>query len=260
LQLITQSQPAIEWQCTLQNLDLMWQVPTKSVMEVFTKRTIHSYMEVFEHSIVWQYGDADPEFGFAQSKELEEYLIGLLDRNKVNIVRGYHQDRKYIQVRTKGICKAQFMENVVLSLRSINVTTDFVLVAGDDDSDEPLFAKANQLDMPFICHEKPAIFTTVIGKRKTVAKKSVDGVSELMQIMKRLSRNAIKDTKFYSTSDLYRLGTTKKAVQKSDPDTSSYTRYRKLRQFGSTQQLIHASHSDSPFVGSSVSECFYLIE
>lgn len=238
----------------MQPVDLTWQMPTKGVMEVFTKRTMRSYMEVFEHSIVWQFGGADAEFGFAQSKELEEYLIRLLDRNEVEIVRGYQQDRKYIQVRSKRISKAQFLENTFLSLRSINVTTDFVLAAGDDDSDELLFARANELDMPLVCHHKPAVFTTVIGKRKTCAKVSVDSVAELLQILKRLARNALKDTKFYSTSDLYRLGTTKKALQKNETDTSSYTRYRNaVKRFGSTQQLIHASHSfpDRPAVSSS---------
>ncbi len=94
--------------------------------------------------------------------------------------RGNHQDRKYIQVRIKCISKAHFLDNLLLTLLSINVTTYFVLAAGDDDSDDSLFAEANQLDMTMVCHSKPAMFTTVIGKHKTQAKVSVESVPELM--------------------------------------------------------------------------------
>eukprot|EP01034_Spumella_vulgaris_P031664 gene31664-39115_t len=210
LELVTQSKPASEWQTTMQHLDRNWQKPTIYVMKIFTNRTVHSYMEVYEHSIEWQFGDTDPEFGYLQSKELEEYLISILDRNEVDIIRGYQQERRYIQVRTKRISKAQFLENVLLTLRSVGNITDFILAVGDDESDEPLFRKANGLDMPLILHDKKAVFTTVIGKRRSCASVCVETLGEILQVLKRLSRNAVSETKFYSTSDLDRLATSKK--------------------------------------------------
>jgi hypothetical protein len=69
------------------------------------------------------------------------------------------------------------------------------LVVGEDDSDEPLFAKANKLERP--------VFTAQIGKqRRSAAKTHVDDLAELMRILKRLSRHAIRDTRCYSTGDL----------------------------------------------------------
>ncbi len=55
----TIAEPVIEWQCTMQHMDLMWQKPTIATMNMFT----HNTMRSFEHSIVWQFGGADPEFG-----------------------------------------------------------------------------------------------------------------------------------------------------------------------------------------------------
>jgi len=225
-------------------------------MEIFVRRTIHTYIEVYEHSLSWHYAQADPEFGYMQSKELEEYLIALLDKNEVDIVRGYHKENKYIQVRTKRISKAHFLENVLLTLRSVDVITDFILAVGDDESDESLFVKANRLEMPIIYHGKTAVFTTVIGKRKTEARVCVDNLSELMHILKRLARSSVKEKKYYSTSDLYHLGTTKKAVQmKESRDTDSYSRYQSREmslnllshgKSGSDDMMLHTRSKSSP--------------
>lgn len=41
-----------------------------------------------ESALLWQYRDADPEFGHMQSKELEDHLNGVLRGYPVEILRG----------------------------------------------------------------------------------------------------------------------------------------------------------------------------
>merc|ERR1711865_626018 len=43
-----------------------------SIMEVYTTRTHGSYIEETEMKVLWQYRDADLEFGYVQARELED--------------------------------------------------------------------------------------------------------------------------------------------------------------------------------------------
>ncbi len=75
LVLVQQTQTYFKWQSTLSPVQNDWQATVKPIMEIFVRNTYGSYIEEYEHSLIWQYGDADREFGYMQSKQLEDYLI-----------------------------------------------------------------------------------------------------------------------------------------------------------------------------------------
>ena len=43
-----------------------WKAVTRSIMELYAQRTQGTYIEENESAVVWQYRDADPEFGLMQ--------------------------------------------------------------------------------------------------------------------------------------------------------------------------------------------------
>ena len=63
--------------------------------------------------VEWQYRDADPEFGYLQSKELEDHLQGVLKNFDVDILREGASDAGYIEVRPRGVDKGSFLLHVL---------------------------------------------------------------------------------------------------------------------------------------------------
>lgn len=47
-------------------------------MNLYVQRTHGTYLENKGSALLWQFRDADPEFGWLQSKELEDHLTTVL--------------------------------------------------------------------------------------------------------------------------------------------------------------------------------------
>lgn len=59
------------WEMMLPAFDSSWMELARAIMDVYVKRTHGTYIEQKGSALLWQYRDADPEFGHMQSKELE---------------------------------------------------------------------------------------------------------------------------------------------------------------------------------------------
>ena len=151
------------WEVTVTGQDRSWRATALSVMEVYTSRTHGSYIEQTESKILWQYRDADPEFGLLQSKELEDHLQSTLKSFNVDILRGgENRGGAYIEIRPKGVNKGLLLATVlgimgqsrawdqnakpdagfVLDAPPVGgqKKIDFALIIGDDKCDEPMFS------------------------------------------------------------------------------------------------------------------------
>lgn len=67
------------WEMMLPSFDSAWMQLARAIMDVYVKRTHGTYIEQKGSALLWQYRDADPEFGHMQSKELEVrcFVLGL---------------------------------------------------------------------------------------------------------------------------------------------------------------------------------------
>ncbi len=165
-----------KWERLVSGQDRSWRSSALTIMEVYCSRTHGSYIEETESKILWQYRDADPEFGALQSKEMEDHLVGVLKNFSVEILRGGEggQGGGYIEVRPKGVDKGVLLRRVLESLGggggghdgdsegeggderastesggphsalpnpplAPHKKVDFALVVGDDNCDEPMF-------------------------------------------------------------------------------------------------------------------------
>lgn len=98
-----------DWQTMTSIGDYQWKDAAKMVMDIYVQRTHGSYIEVKGNALIWQYRDADPEFGFLQSMELEANLTDVLSSiGTVNVLRGGGASDCYIEVRPVGISKGLF--------------------------------------------------------------------------------------------------------------------------------------------------------
>jgi hypothetical protein len=73
--------------------------------------------------LLWQYRDADPEFGHMQSKELEDHLNGVLRGYPVEILRG---ENNPMQVRRRRDARFHMISGSVMGIpeaRQLDLST-----------------------------------------------------------------------------------------------------------------------------------------
>jgi trehalose 6-phosphate synthase/phosphatase len=134
-----------KWQ-TVQALgDQTWMKAAKMIIEIYVQRTHGTYMEQKGNELIWQFRDADPEFGFMQSKELEDHLKEIMSVYNVEVLRGGGVADGYIAARPKGVNKGLFMNHALATMQAAGRYPDFILAVGDDNSDEPMFEALNAL-------------------------------------------------------------------------------------------------------------------
>ncbi|EER18482.1 trehalose-6-phosphate synthase, putative [Perkinsus marinus ATCC 50983] len=138
------------WECLLSDSyaserdDTSWKAIAMELMKQYVARTQGSYIEYKGSALVWQYGDADPDFGQWQAKELANSLEELLDTYNVEVVCG----KGFVEIKLKGVNKGVAAQIILQKLSSIRGQPDFVLAMGDDQSDELMFEKLKNLYEP----------------------------------------------------------------------------------------------------------------
>ena len=173
-----------------------WKQAAKVLMDIYVQRTHGTYIEQKGMALIWQFRDADPEFGFLQSKELEENRRSLMNSYGVEVIRGGGVADGYIEVRPAGVSKGLFIQHALGTLKSLDKEPDFVLAVGDDNSDEPMFEQIAML--------KPelATYSVTVGKKPSAAASYVDDVPGVLEMLSTLVRSSQRDPKYLSSIDL----------------------------------------------------------
>ncbi|CAI9089164.1 OLC1v1023675C1 [Oldenlandia corymbosa var. corymbosa] len=79
-----------DWEVCSQASDFGWMQLAEPVMQSYTEATDGSCIETKESALVWQYGDADPDFGYSQAKEMLDHLESVLANEPVAVKSGQH--------------------------------------------------------------------------------------------------------------------------------------------------------------------------
>lgn len=218
-----------------------------TIMEVYTSRTHGSYIEETEMKVLWQYRDADLEFGYLQARELEDHLSNHLSGFPVDILHGGMAEGGYVEVRPKGVNKGVLAMKVIKSFPSIGKTdkVDFALTLGDDHCDEPMLSVMRQIgqrvsdarrarhgedplpDLPSTmtlvdvsgCDDYLAsnlnVFTCTVGKKPSAAANYLHDVNEVQELLDALVKVSTRDQKYYSSIDLRNFANEYKAFPPS---------------------------------------------
>jgi trehalose 6-phosphate synthase/phosphatase len=195
----TNASSKLRWQSLTHVADDSWKESAKVVMDIFVQRTHGTYIEQKGNALIWQFSDADPEFGFLQSKELEDHLHSILANYPVEIIRGGGVADGYIEVRPNGASKGLFLEHAYNTLKASNTEPDFVLAIGDDSSDEPMFERIS-----FLSHDQPQMnaFSVTVGKKPSAANAYVDDSSAVLELLTTLTKTMSRDRRYFSVADL----------------------------------------------------------
>ena len=86
---------------TPEHVSVDWMALAQGIMDTYAARTNGTYILRKSSALSWHYGDADPEFGSMQAKELQDHLTGVLAAYAVNVLSG----QGYVEVRPKGVHK-----------------------------------------------------------------------------------------------------------------------------------------------------------
>eukprot|EP00550_Attheya_septentrionalis_P013379 CAMPEP_0198305846 /NCGR_PEP_ID=MMETSP1449-20131203/58117_1 /TAXON_ID=420275 /ORGANISM="Attheya septentrionalis, Strain CCMP2084" /LENGTH=1234 /DNA_ID=CAMNT_0044008387 /DNA_START=498 /DNA_END=4202 /DNA_ORIENTATION=+ len=247
------------WETIVPDQDQSWRSIAITVMEVYTSRTHGSYIEETEMKVLWQYRDADPEFGQLQAKELEDHLANVLRSFGVDILHGGVEEGGYVEVRPKGVNKGVVAMHVIMNLQKATLRNkvDFALAMGDDHCDEPMLSVMRQIgrrasegrrmkmgkgplppapaNLALVdvsaCDESTApelqVFTATVGKKPSAAAHYLNDVDEVHALLESLVRVTTRDHKYYSSIDLRGLTTGSGETKVADMSANATSMWNK---------------------------------
>lgn len=125
--------PGKEWEYNHSGYSSDWKRDVYPFLEHYADRTPGSFVEEKGFSLVWHYRMSDPEFGEWLANELAHDLEQMLADTPLRAVRG----QKSVEVRLMWANKGEVMSR----LERERPAPDFLLAAGDDRTDEDLFAR-----------------------------------------------------------------------------------------------------------------------
>ncbi|HEV2880833.1 MAG TPA: bifunctional alpha,alpha-trehalose-phosphate synthase (UDP-forming)/trehalose-phosphatase [Pyrinomonadaceae bacterium] len=165
---IMRSPETMRWELYRPDYTSDWKEQVFPVLEHFMDRTPGSLIEEKEFSLVWHYRMADPEFGEWLANELVSNLEQMLADTELRAYRG----QKTVEVKPGWANKGE----VLARLSQSAPRAEFCLAAGDDRTDEDLFARL---------HEDA--WTIHIGDRHTRAKYCLSNSHELRRLLTRFA-------------------------------------------------------------------------
>jgi trehalose 6-phosphate synthase/phosphatase len=118
-----------------------WHEVVMPILEQYTDSTDGSFIKDKRTSIVWNYRDADPDFGSWQAKELIDHLESVLVNSPVDVFAG----NGHVEIKPQGVSKGTAVEMFLGPESDARVRAnvagkiDFILAVGDDRSDEEMF-------------------------------------------------------------------------------------------------------------------------
>ena len=144
-----------------------WKKSVYPILEHFVARTPGSFIEEKEYSLVWHYRMADPEFGEWLANDLVANLDHMLAESPVKAVKG----QKTVEVKSLWANKGQVYSRLLLS----DTVPDFIMAAGDDVTDEDLFARLPE-----------SAWTIKVGRNESRAKYYLPGPDEMVALIGQL--------------------------------------------------------------------------
>jgi len=144
----------------------------KPILERFVARTAGAEIEEKDYSLVWHYRNVVPELAYVRSGELKRELVNVIEDDDIGIYSG----EKIIEIKPVEISKGA----AALELNAI-YEPDFILVAGDDFTDEDMFRE--------LAHQA---VTVKVGPGHTRARFRLNTVAEMNQLLEELAHQNIQ--------------------------------------------------------------------
>eukprot|EP00931_Biecheleriopsis_adriatica_P060235 TRINITY_DN36154_c0_g1_i1.p1 TRINITY_DN36154_c0_g1~~TRINITY_DN36154_c0_g1_i1.p1 ORF type:complete len:605 (+),score=106.61 TRINITY_DN36154_c0_g1_i1:740-2554(+) len=184
------------WQELMPGVDTSWKAVAQSVMSGYASRTHGAYVLSKGSSILWNYQEADPEFGAMQAKEVQLTLETVLEAFPVVVLSG----KGYVEAGLRDVNKGAMANQLLDLCADAGKPFDFIWCVGDDSSDELMFASLNSK----LGNQAPELVTTTVGRKPSEASTYLDDHTEVVAFLELLCEQGCNPPspvrKFSSTS------------------------------------------------------------
>jgi trehalose 6-phosphate synthase/phosphatase len=147
----------------------LWKKTIIHFLNKITATCPESFVEEKKFSLAWHYRKAEPELGYACSRELISLLEEIVHSYNLKILDG----NKVVEILTNETGKGEAVKKLC-----DQDNYDFILSIGDDATDEEMFE--------FFLHNSDA-FSIKVGNGDTYAKYKLESIGEVMSLLKHLS-------------------------------------------------------------------------
>lgn len=154
-----------QWKKTI-NIQSEWKRSIRHVLEMYVDRMPGSFIEEKSHSIALHYRQAEPEMVSLKMSEIKDALFSIKGSTPIEIQQG----NMVLEVKDQRVNKGN-----ATRLFINDEDYDFMLVAGDDTTDEDMFKAL------------PEAFSIKIGFGETAAKHRVQSDKDFRKILKELT-------------------------------------------------------------------------
>ncbi|HUT31340.1 MAG TPA: bifunctional alpha,alpha-trehalose-phosphate synthase (UDP-forming)/trehalose-phosphatase [Sedimentisphaerales bacterium] len=144
-----------------------WKDAIKPILELYSDRTPGALVEEKDFSLVWHFRKADRDLAQVRGQELKDHLMNLT----ANLDVGVFEGSKIIEIRHLGINKGRAVE-----LWLAKQMWDFIIAAGDDYTDEEMFAVLPE-----------TAYSIKVGRSISKARFNIDSVTEMRLLLKELT-------------------------------------------------------------------------
>jgi trehalose 6-phosphate synthase/phosphatase len=152
-----------DWRSLYPAVDTSWKPAVRALLDEWVERAPGSFVEEKSAGLAWHYREADPERGAAGAAEIAARLASL---PSAGVLFG----AKVVEIRAHGFDKGRALAKV----RELTGPFDFELVAGDDKTDEEMFAASRG-------------WTIKIGGGPTRARERLPSSVEMLALLERLA-------------------------------------------------------------------------
>lgn len=150
------------------NIESPWKHAFKNLLYRFSDQMPGSFVEDKKTTLAFHYRQCEPDMVSIRLGELIDALESLKGKSALQILMGH----KVIEIKDSRIDKGQALKTI---LNQDNF--DFILVAGDDKTDEVMFEAA------------PHAFSIHIGHQPTLAKYRIENVDKFYRFIESLIQN-----------------------------------------------------------------------
>ena len=150
----------------LERLKTDWMKNIRPILDTFTDRTPGTFIESKNYSLAWHYRTADPELAQIRTIELNTVLNSMIENNDLTVLKG----NKVIEIKSSNVNKGRAINHIL-----VKDTYDFMMVIGDDWTDEFMFEEAPEM-----------AYTLKVGYSKTKAKFQVKNPNSVRDLLHKL--------------------------------------------------------------------------
>lgn len=155
-----------QWQLLDPNADMSWKTRVLEILKHYEGSTPGSFVEEKSSAVVWHYRQSDPEFGSWKAHQLMSEIYDMVANLPVEI----HHGKKIVEVSSIHVNKGAALDRF---LHEKNY--DFVLCAGDDQTDEGMFRL-----------ERPCLLKVKVGEEDTHADYRIGSPQHFRHLVLRL--------------------------------------------------------------------------